>query len=610
MSDTTETASLLHVEEHTELVDAVADGLADAEYILRDVSSLADGLTRLESHGADFDCIVMGQLEDASDVAGFVSTARNRHARLPFVVYTPVADPTNLLTMEAVEYLPLEVVRTDASNLDARIRAAMERSRRNKNRRRYEEMLNHTSDMVYTASSDGKLVEVNEPAANFLGYDRDELVELDASQLTDAEGVETYERVVRELLDDPDRSRATVELRLRTADGEWIESEDHVRILESSDGYEGRIGVVRDVSLRKRRGRERDRYETLLETMPDTVVVTDLEGNHTDIHGFQEWSGYDTDELVGEHFSLTMTPQSVEWAEAVVEELMTNDDLDTATYEAEILTKDGTRIPHEVHISLLPPDEDGRVPGTISVLRNISERKDRERDLERQNSRLEEFTSIVSHDLRNPLNVARGHLDLARSECVSDHHDRVDESLDRMATMIENLLALAKEGDVISEFERESLSSVARSAWNDVQTASSSLVVEDDCVIAADPERLRQALQNLFRNANEHGPTSMTDQPDGGGSAVTVRVGSLQDGFFLEDDGRGIPEDERDRVLTPGYSSNPGGSGFGLSIVSRIAEAHGWDVTVTDGTDGGARFEFTSVNVSHDPDGSTSSEFS
>ena len=110
----------------------------------------------------------------------------------------------------------------------------------------------------------------------------------------------------------------------------------------------------------------------------------------------------------------------------------------------------------------------------------------------------------------------------------------------------------------------------------------------------ADPRRLVQLLENLFRNAVEHN-----------GTDVQVIVGRLphSNGFFVEDDGTGIPLDDRDRIFESGYSTNPDGTGFGLNIVEQIASAHGWDVDVASGSQGGARFEFTDVAFTADPNG-------
>jgi signal transduction histidine kinase len=76
---------------------------------------------------------------------------------------------------------------------------------------------------------------------------------------------------------------------------------------------------------------------------------------------------------------------------------------------------------------------------------------------------------------------------------------------------------------------------------------------------------------------------------------VTVEIGPLEDGFYIADDGRGIPESEREAVFEYGYSTADDGTGFGLSIVREIAESHGWTVSVTGSEAGGARFEITGV---------------
>jgi signal transduction histidine kinase len=103
---------------------------------------------------------------------------------------------------------------------------------------------------------------------------------------------------------------------------------------------------------------------------------------------------------------------------------------------------------------------------------------------------------------------------------------------------------------------------------------------EDLGTIDADDGRLEALFENLFRNAIEHG-----------GENVTVRVGRSPTEFYVEDDGPGIPEDEREQVFDHGHTTSESGTGFGLSIVEQIADAHGWDVVISEGADSGARFE-------------------
>ncbi|MFB6192601.1 MAG: sensor histidine kinase [Haloarculaceae archaeon] len=219
-------------------------------------------------------------------------------------------------------------------------------------------------------------------------------------------------------------------------------------------------------------------------------------------------------------------------------------------------------------------------------LRYAVERYRQEEKLRRQNERLDEFVSVVSHDLRNPLNVAMARIEIARRECDSDHLDDAATALDRMEALIADLLTLARNGEGISETGPVSLAAVVETCWDTVATDRATLRLGPgaDRTLECDESRLRQLLENLVRNAVEHG-----------GGDVRVTVGTLPDGFYVADTGSGLPEGERDRVLESGFSTSEDGTGFGLSIAQEIAGAHGWELGVAESEDGGARFEITGV---------------
>jgi PAS domain S-box-containing protein len=217
----------------------------------------------------------------------------------------------------------------------------------------------------------------------------------------------------------------------------------------------------------------------------------------------------------------------------------------------------------------------------FSMYTDITEQKGRERDLQRQNERLDEFASVISHDLRNPLNVLRGRVDLMKAEQESDHLDAMERSIERMDDLIGDVLALAQKGRVVNETEEVSLSAVASDAWATTDADAAALDLDGDLgSIQADRGRLRELLENLFRNAVEHA-----------GPEVCVTVAATDDGFYVADDGRGIPEDDRDHLFEHGYTTSDGGTGLGLSIVKSIADAHDWKITVGDSEAGGARFD-------------------
>lgn len=230
----------------------------------------------------------------------------------------------------------------------------------------------------------------------------------------------------------------------------------------------------------------------------------------------------------------------------------------------------------------------GLVIGHMYGQATISRRQlaDRERELEKQVNRLDEFANVVSHDLRNPLNVAEGRLQAAAEECDSDHLDAVDRALDRMGELIEDMLSLARAGRDVGDFDPVALSDLVSGCWFNVANDSAELINDTDVTVRADSTRLQQLLENLLRNGVEHG-----------GPDVTIEVGDIPGGFYVEDDGPGIPVSERENVLRPGYSSTETGTGFGLSIVREIAQAHGWEIIVTESTRGGARFEFSGIET-------------
>jgi signal transduction histidine kinase len=228
----------------------------------------------------------------------------------------------------------------------------------------------------------------------------------------------------------------------------------------------------------------------------------------------------------------------------------------------------------------------------------------RERAIDRireQRDQLDQFAGMVSHDLRNPLGVAQGYLDLAERSGDPEDFERCRTALQHMSDLIDDLLRLAREGETVSDAEAIVLTALVDEAWDLVPTEDATIEVATDVVVSGDWTRLQQLFGNLFRNAVEHGSTSPApeeqDAGEHGGPEVHIRVGVLPDaeGIYVEDDGPGIDEADRGQVFDDGYSTDDAGTGYGLAIVAQIADAHGWSVRVTESDTGGARFEFTGV---------------
>jgi len=366
-------------------------------------------------------------------------------------------------------------------------------------------------------------------------------------------------------------------------------------------------GIDRARELRE----ERAFIDQALDTLDDLYYVVGTDG------GMERWNdafhrvtGYDDAEIATMAATEFFPPDERDSVrEAIGDVLATGE----TTVEAELRTADGDRIPYEFTGSRLT-DTDGELAGLVGVGRDISDRRERERELRQKNERLDEFASIVSHDLRNPLNVAQGRLALAREECDSEHLDDVEGAHERMEELIADMLAVAHVGESAVDADAVALGTAVEASWANVATDGASLVVDADRSVRADESQLGQLLENLFRNAVEHGstgdnvhrtpsdaahqnPADSADAAEHGGPRVEITVGELPDGtgFYVEDDGPGIPAEDRDRIFEAGYSTADGGTGFGLSIVRQVASAHGWRVAATAGDEGGARFEIRGV---------------
>lgn len=336
--------------------------------------------------------------------------------------------------------------------------------------------------------------------------------------------------------------------------------------------------------------RDKEFFEVLVQNGSDAIVSINenseiLFANRAVDRVF----GYSPDEMIGEPLTMIMPERFHEaHLEAIDDYLETGErNLDWNDVELPAEHKDG----HEVQLSITFEEHTYQGQRVFSgIMRDVTERVERKRELQRQNEQLERFASIVSHDLRDPLQTAKADVSLLDAKYDEQILDELDGLLDRMDELIEDVLTLAKQGRTIGETTDVRVADVAADAWSTAGVDSAVLTVEDELgTVQADRERLETLLQNLLRNAVEHG-----------GDDVTVTVGSLPDGFSVADDGPGFDPDSVEQLFEYGYTTDDDGTGFGLSIVESIADAHGWRVEASTSERGGARFEFRDVQSSDD----------
>ncbi|MCU4754084.1 ATP-binding protein [Halobacteria archaeon AArc-curdl1] len=229
---------------------------------------------------------------------------------------------------------------------------------------------------------------------------------------------------------------------------------------------------------------------------------------------------------------------------------------------------------------------DGVTYGWVIVFQDVTVLERQRQRLLKQNEHLDAFARVVSHDLRNPLTVIDGYTSLAEETGDPAHFQEVHETVGHMKTFLEDLLVLSQQGRTVTDSQPTALESVVWAAADALPDRSLDVQIDTDVILHADRKRLQQALDNLFRNACDHSE-----------GAVTVTIGSLENGFYVEDDGPGIDDDALETVFETGYSTRKEGTGFGLAIVRDIVDAHGWAIEAVRGGGGGARFEITGVET-------------
>jgi len=407
------------------------------------------------------------------------------------------------------------------------------------------------------------------------------------------------------------------------------------------DGSTLMVGVHHDITEQKERERELEvmkrRLEAILENTTTPMFMKDDEGRYIFVnHGYREMAGLTDEEIIGRTDAELFPEEMADtvWANdrAVLQTGQPLEVEERIVIDGESRQYLSTKVP--IHDTGERSDPDSPV-AVFGVASNITDIRNQEQELQRERDRLAEFASVVSHDLRSPLSVAQGRLKLARTTGDESHLEQIETALDRMERIIDDVLLLARQGQDIQETGPVSLRDAAADAWEMVSqdTPDGELTFPDtdgrEGTIIADRPRLLQLLENLLRNSVEHGAPSSRmesdnsvehgsteppsqaqtsvnhgatssqpkpgDAADRGDGGVTVTVGTTAEGFYVADDGPGVPDDERETLFEAGYSTSEDGSGFGLAIVDRIADAHGWSIDVAESADGGARFEITGV---------------
>jgi PAS domain S-box-containing protein len=602
---------VLHVDDEPNLADLTAEFLerGDDRFTVETARSGADGLERLSPA---VDCIVSDYDMPGMNGLEFLEVVRETYPDLPFILFTGKGSEevaSEALTLGATDYLQKATGRDQYELLANRVSRAVGQFRAERELERKNALLEKTQDLAdvgaweYDPRADAAYFTDQVCEIYGVGTDHEPGIETDIQQFYHPEDRETVRDAVGRALDAGEPY--DIEVRITAADGteKWVRTRADPKF---EDGTCKRVrGTIRDITERKEREQNvaetKEWYQTLLDGAPDAVFVADAEsGEIREVNrAATRLVDRPREELVGRHQTALHPPEKAEEYAALFGEHARGGGgrAETLGEQADIAVVDATgeRIPVEINAQAVEIDGQSYVQGYFG---DISARKERERELRRQNDRLDEFVTVVSHDLRNPLRTLSASLDLVETD-DEESLERCHRTVGRMERLIDNLVTLARHGETESEPAPGPLPALAKECARTTGLSAAALSVTTDATIVAEESRLKHLFENLFANSVEHGSTGNRTQSDDaishGGQSVSLTVGRLEDGFYVADDGSGIPPAERDRVFRVGYSTSDEGTGFGLNIVKQVAEAHGWSIRATASADGGARFEITGV---------------
>ena len=594
-----ERIDVLHVDDDASVLD-LTEAYLERELDAVAVTSVTTPSAALEELDDDrFECIISDY--DMPEMNGLALFERicETDCSTPFVLYTGKGSEeiaSQALNAGVTGYFqkggPEQLRR-----LANRVGQAVEEHRTREIADRYSTVIDALGYPVYVVDETGTFEFVNEPFAELAGYDVEEIVGSKPGLIKGDDAVHESEDRLGTILsrDGPDIQRFRVDIEPK--EGDPIPCRDHMAALPyEGEEFDGSVGILRDVSEDVEQREELETKTRALDEAPVGITITDPELPDNPMvyvnDRFVEMTGYDRDYAVGVNCRFLQGPDTDEAAVSTLRDAIAAEE--STSVELLNYRQDGTEFWNRVSIAPIT-DAAGRVTEWVGFQEDITEFKTREAALKRQNERLDSFASIVSHDLRNPLNVAQGRVELAETTVdedaeIDEHLDATAAALDRIESIIDHTLTLAREGETVGDTEPVSLATVATDSWETVETGAATLTVETDREVSADPDRLRNLFENLARNAVEHA-----------GPDVTIRVGDLDDGFYVADDGPGIPESVADDLFEPGQSSAEGNTGFGLAIVQEIASAHGWTVEATASDEGGARFEIRGIKRHYAP---------
>ncbi len=309
-----------------------------------------------------------------------------------------------------------------------------------------------------------------------------------------------------------------------------------------------------------------ERFRELVETMNDGFGMDDENGFITYINAkYREMLGYSQEEMLGK--------KAFEFLDEASQEAYLNENSERKNgfyrpYEINWRRKDGKIIPTIVSPKAILDAED-KFLGTYAVITDISERKAAETrlqnqqiELQKQRDELESFTSTIAHDLRGKMQI----ISLYNSIAKTEYSHKISESIEEMSAFIEDLLLLAKKGEILGDIVKVNLNDLIKNLKTKICTLSPELEIKISKLptMKGDQVKLGQVFENLMMNVVKHAKASKLEiYQEKDKNCIQI---------IFKDNGKGISEKKKLEIIeswsTKRYSS------FGMLIIVKIVQAH------------------------------------
>lgn len=576
LSDVGDGIKILHIEDEPDFADLVSTFL-QREREQFEIITKTDPQEGLETAiEEDIECVVSDY--DMPGLTGLdvLNEVREDCPNLPFILFTGKGSEeiaSEAITAGVTEYLQKRGGTDQYTVLANRIEQAVARRRAEIQVERGFRAIETAHDGISLLNNDGEFIYVNEAYADIIGYEREELIGEHFEILFPEEDIHiAYDKIIPTVKKSGEWRGETIFL---TNDGEPV-TVDH---LLSFTSEETMICTISETEEAETVREELSLKERAMDEAPIGITISDPAQDDNPLiytnDKFAEMTGYDRDEVTGRNCRFLQGEETRE--EPVAKMRRAIEAEEPVTVELRNYRKDGEMFWNRVTIAPLY-GEDGELEHWVGFQDDVTSRREL----------MEEFSSlgaVLSHDMQNPLRTIRGRLELAIEDDETKHVEAAMASLERLEKLIDDVAGVLKSGMIVSEHEQVNIGRVAESVWEALDRCDEgdSIQIRDSITVKGDKDAVRRMLDNVLGNTIEHGETP-----------VTVQVGELDDGFYIEDNGPGIPKENREQIFEQGFSTKEtgDGTGMGMASVRQIVLAHGWRIDIADADElDGVRFE-------------------